>query len=133
VSANRPVWLIVRHILSANRLQSRKPCFRSIRFRDRSGISNSGSDRLRDANQPLVEQGYRRPIGSTGTSALCVYGLNCSFKLKSAGASLFECFAKMAFRLFDQRKRPLLRVLLRKGNISAVKPSPRGASCFAME
>src|ERR1700683_1464550 len=40
VGANSPIRLIVRHGVRGNRLQSGEPCFWSLRFRDRGGVSN---------------------------------------------------------------------------------------------
>jgi len=54
--------------------------------------------------------------------------LNCSFKLKSAQTPALESFGEMTFRLFDQWKRPLLRVLHGRGTYRPSKaPCVRGA------
>ena len=101
MSTNGPVRLVVRHSVRVNRRQNGKSCCRSVRFRNRSGVSSSRAERRRYADQSFVEQCYRGPVGPAGARTLGMYGLNCSFKLKSAGASELERFAEMALRLFD--------------------------------
>src|SRR5580693_4028561 len=127
VSANGPIRLIMQHSIQVNRVQKGESRCGSVRFRDRGGISSARAEGRRYADQPFVKQCYGRPVGLAAARTLRMYGLNCSFQLKSAGASLRERFAKMALRLFDQRNRPSIRVLLGKRNITAVRPSSRGA------
>src|SRR6266478_9683988 len=133
VSANGPIRLIVRDGVAVNRLENGQPRFRSLCFGNCGCVSSLRSECGRYADQTFVKLCYRSPVSLAGTRTLRMHGLNCSFQLKSAGASSRERFAKMALRLFDQRNRPSIRVLLGKRNITAVRSSSRGASCFAME
>jgi hypothetical protein len=101
VGANSPIRLIVRHSVRGNRLQSGETCFWSPGFGDCGGVSNSCAERGRYADQLFVEQGYRRPIGSASVHALGMYRLNCSFKLKPAGAPALGSLGEMTFGLSD--------------------------------
>jgi hypothetical protein len=106
VSANRPVRLIMRHSFWVNRFQDRKSCFRSVRFRDRGGVSGSRAQRRGYADQLLIEACDRRPLSSPGARALRVYRLNGSFELESADLAALESLGQMVFRIFYQRKGP---------------------------
>src|SRR5215470_5844882 len=101
VGANSPVRLIVRHSVRGNRLQSGESCFRSLRLRDCGGVSNSYAERGRYADQLFVEQCYCSPVGPASVRTLRMYRLNCSFKLKPAGAPALGSLGEMTFRLFD--------------------------------
>ena len=133
MSANCPVRLILRPSIRVNRLQNGESRFRPVRLRNRGGVSSSCAERWRYAEQLFVEQRYRCPVGPAAARTLSVRGLNCRFKLKSAGASLFERVSEIAFRLFYQRKRPLLGVLLRKRNVPTIRPPARRAPCFSVQ
>lgn len=133
MSANRPVGLISSHSVLIHRIQNGQSCFGSVGFSNRGGVSGPRAERRRYAKQLFVEEHDRRPIGPASAGTLSVYGLDGSFELKAAGAAALKSFSQITFRFLYQRKRPLFGVLLGKGNVSAVGPSSRGPTCFAME
>ncbi len=100
VGANSPIRLIVRHSVRGNRLQSGESCFWSLGFRNCGGVSNSCAERGRYADQLFVEQCYRCPVGPASVRTLRMYRLNCSFKLKPAGAPALGSLGEMTFGLF---------------------------------
>jgi len=85
MSANRPIGLIVGDCVLIDRIQNGQPLFCSIRLRERGGVSNSRAKSGRDADQFFVEQRNRRPVSPASARTLSMYGLNCGFKLESAG------------------------------------------------
>jgi len=96
-------------------------------------MSNSTAQRRGYADKLFVEQSDRRPVGPAGARAPGMHRLNGRFQLKSSGSSKFERFAEMALRLLHQRKRPLLRVLLGKRNVTAILPPARGTPRFTVQ
>ena len=101
VGANSPVRLIMRHSVRGNRFQSGESCFWSLRLRNCRGVSHSCAERGRYADQLFVEQSYRSPVCPASVRTLRMYRLNCSFKLKSAGAPALGSLGEMTFSLFD--------------------------------
>lgn len=104
MSADRPVWLIMRHCVRRNRFQDGESRFGPVRFADCGGVSSLSAERRRNPEQLLVEQHNRGPVSAAAARALSMYGLDGGFELESTGATLFERFAEMTFRFFDQRK-----------------------------
>src|SRR5215469_12566942 len=133
MSANRPVGLICGDVSGLDRIQYCKPRLGPTGFGNGRGVSSAGAQRWGDADELFVEQHDRGPLGPAGARPLGVYRLNCGFELKSAGTTLLRRLGKVTFRLFDQWKRPLPRVLLRKRNVPAVRPSARPPPRLAVE
>src|SRR5215472_3981630 len=133
MSANRPVGLICRDVSRLDRIQYRQPRFGPAGFGNGRGVSSTRAQCWGDADELFVEQHDRSPLGPAGARPLRVYRLNCGFELKSAGTTLLRRLGKVTFRLFDQWKRPLPRVLPRKRNVPAVRPSARTPPRLAVE
>src|SRR5262245_48653284 len=119
MSANRPVGLIARDVSRVDRIQHRQPRFGPTSFGNRRGISSTRAQRRGYADELFVEQHDRGPLGPAAARPLRVYRLNSGLELKAAGTTKPRCLGKVTFRLFDQWKRPLPRVLLGKRNVPA--------------
>src|SRR5262249_1926705 len=133
MSANRPVRLICRDVSGLDRIQYRQPRFGPAGFGNGRGVSSARAQCGGDADELFVEQHDRSPLGPAGARPLRVYRLNCGSELKSTGTHLLRRLGKVTFRLFNQWTRPLPRVLLRKRNVPAVRPSARPPPRLAVE
>src|SRR5258708_18534928 len=88
--------------------QPRQPRFRPASFANRRSVSSSSAERRGYADELLVEQHDRRPLGPAAVRPLSVYRLNRGLELKPASATATRRLGEMAFRFFDQWQRPLL-------------------------
>src|SRR5262249_26791794 len=112
VGANGPIGLIIRYGSELNFIQCCQPGTGPFRFGKGGSVSGARAQRREYTDELLIEQHDRSPLGSTAARSLRMHRLDRGFKLKAAGASLLRCLGKMAFRLFNEGKQPLPRVLL---------------------